>query len=400
MEGVRILEVADYVFVPSASAVLADWGADVIKIEHPERGDSCRGFVSTPGETGDINVLYENSNRGKRSIGLNLADPRGVEVLYRLAGTCDVFLTSRLPAVRKRHKYDVDDLREHNPGLIYVRGSGTGTLGPGADDGGFDALCFWYRSGAAISLLPAGVDRPLWMPGPAYGDLTGGMTIAGGIASALFHRERTGEALVVDVSLMNTGLWSMGATIATSLHAGQAYRVQDRERARITNPLVGVFQTQDGEWLALCCIQGFRFWGDACRVFGHPELVSDGRFSTPENFRSNAPEGARILAETIGQRPLAYWRDRLAGFKGQWTVVSDPLQSGEDVEAIANHYVVESSTSAGQSYRVITTPVQFDNQAAIPRRSPQFNEHSWAILEELGMESDEILELQIAGVLT
>src|SRR5581483_526263 len=197
MEGVRILEVAEHTFVPAASAVLADLGAEVIKIEHVERGDAMRGLASsgTVSFGGGVHVLLEHSNRGKQSLGLDLTAPEGLDILYRLAATCDVFLTNKLPSVRTKLKIDVDDIRAHNDKIIYVRGHGQGNRGPDADRGSYDSLAYWCRSGIAMGIKQ--YDNVPPPPGPAFGDSIGAMTIAGGIMGALFHRERTGEAPTV-----------------------------------------------------------------------------------------------------------------------------------------------------------------------------------------------------------
>ena len=148
MQGVRILEVAEHTFVPAASALLADWGAEVVKIEHVERGDAMRGLMSSGLAMlkSDVHVLLEHSNRGKQSLGLDLSTPEGLDILYKLAATCDVFLTNKLPPVRTKLKIDVDDIRAHNPNIIYVRGSGQGEQGPEADRGSYDSLAYWCRS--------------------------------------------------------------------------------------------------------------------------------------------------------------------------------------------------------------------------------------------------------------
>jgi crotonobetainyl-CoA:carnitine CoA-transferase CaiB-like acyl-CoA transferase len=217
MQGVRILEVAEHTFVPAASALLADLGAEVVKIEHAERGDAMRGLASsgTVSFGGGVHVLLEHSNRGKQSLGLDLTTPEGLDVLYKLAGTCDVFLTNKLPSIRTKLKIDVEDLRAHNPALIYVRGHGQGDKGPEADRGSYDMLSYWCRAGVAMGAKQ--YDNVPPPPAPAFGDSIGAMAIAGAIMGALFHRERTGEATEVDVSLLGTGLWSMGAAIALSL---------------------------------------------------------------------------------------------------------------------------------------------------------------------------------------
>lgn len=212
MEGVRILEVAEHTFVPAASALLSDWGADVIKIEHVERGDAMRGLASSgvAAIPADVHALLEHSNRGKRSLALDLKTPEGLDILYRLAATSDVFLTNKLPGVREKLAIDVEQIRAHNPRIIYVRGTGQGERGPDADRGSYDSLAFWCRSGTGVGTTRPEYGHVAGPPGPGYGDSIGAMTIAGGIMGALFHRERTGEPTTVDVSLLGSGMWAMG----------------------------------------------------------------------------------------------------------------------------------------------------------------------------------------------
>src|SRR3954466_399994 len=154
MQGVRILEVAEHTFVPAASAMLADLGAEVIKIEHVERGDAMRGLASsgTVSLGAGVHVLLEHSNRGKQSLGLDLTSEDGLDILYKLAATCDVFLTNKLPSVRTKLKVDVDDIRAANPSIIYVRGTGQGERGPDADKGSYDILAYWHRTGISMGI--------------------------------------------------------------------------------------------------------------------------------------------------------------------------------------------------------------------------------------------------------
>ena len=226
MEGVRILEVAEHTFVPAASAILADWGAEVIKVEHPERGDAMRGLASSGvmSMMGPVHVLLEHSNRGKKSIGIDVSTEKGVDLVYRLAANCDVFLTNKLPAVRKRLRIEAEDIWQHNPNIIYVAGTGAGERGPEANRGGYDFLSYWCRGASAMGNTPTNAEYLGAQPAPGYGDSIGGMTIAGGILAALFHRERTGEAISVDVSLLGVGMWAMSPAIALSLQMGHAWR--------------------------------------------------------------------------------------------------------------------------------------------------------------------------------
>ena len=189
MEGIRILEVAQFTFVPAAGGVLADWGADVIKVEHAEFGDAQRGLTNigpTSMGEGSFKPIMEHPNRGKRSIGLALEKPEALDVLFDLVRSSDVFLTNFLPMARRRLHIDVEDIRAANPQIIYVRGSGFGVRGPDANLPGFDGTAFWSRGGSAFGVTPVDYHGSLFMPSGAYGDSMGGMTIAGGISGALF----------------------------------------------------------------------------------------------------------------------------------------------------------------------------------------------------------------------
>jgi crotonobetainyl-CoA:carnitine CoA-transferase CaiB-like acyl-CoA transferase len=401
MEGIRVLEVAEHTFVPAAAAVLSDWGADVIKIEHVERGDAMRGLASTGVMElgGRVHALLEHSNRGKRSLALDLSQPEGLDVLYRLAKTADVFLTNKLPHIRTRLKIDTDDIRAQNPNIIYVAGSGYGPKGPDARRGGYDVLGYWCRSGLAIGGTPLEIDHIVTQPAPAYGDSIGAMTIAGGISAALLHRERTGKATTVDVSLMGVGMWAAGAAIALGQQTGQAWRPPPAVRQVIRNPLACAYRTKDQRWLFLSCLEGFKYWPDACRVIGRPELVHDERFNNHTALTENAFDAMKILESVFGAATLDEWRVRLDDFTGQWAVVQDTLEVVNDPQAIANAYIVEAETKEGVRFPLVATPVQFDGESAQTRRAPEFNEQGDEILvEAAGLDWDSIVQLKMKGV--
>src|SRR5688572_8070438 len=189
LEGVRVLEVAIYAFGPAAGAVLADWGADVVKVEHPESGDPLRGLVAygvKPGE-GGVTYLWEILNRGKRSVGIDIGTAEGRDVLLHLVDEADVFVTNFLAPARRRLGIDVDDLLARNPRLVYARATGHGPLGPDADKGGYDGVSFWARSGVSVAAMPPEAAYPIPLPGPAYGDIQSGAHLAGGVAAALYR---------------------------------------------------------------------------------------------------------------------------------------------------------------------------------------------------------------------
>jgi crotonobetainyl-CoA:carnitine CoA-transferase CaiB-like acyl-CoA transferase len=401
MEGIRILEVAEHTFVPAASAILSDWGAEVIKVEPMGRGDAMRGLARTGvidlGQ-GGVHVLLEHSNRGKRSIGLDLASAEGREVLYRLAAVSDVFLTNKLPRVRQSLSIDVDDIRAHNPNIVYVRGSGYGPQGPDADRGGYDILGYWSRSGVGAGASPSDLDRFISQPGPAYGDSIGAMTIAGGISAALLHRERTGEAVTVDVSLLGTGMWAIGAGIALAMQTGHAWQQSAAQQVASINPLTSCYRTRDERWIYLSCLQGFHYWPDACRVLGVEELVTDPRFATHEDLMANGREAAAILQQIFRSHTVDEWRERLADFRGQWAVVQDALEVTKDPQAQANGYVLDVQSAAGTDFSLVATPVQFDGKPAPATRAPDFNEHGDQILTDLlGYDWDSVVELKVKG---
>jgi crotonobetainyl-CoA:carnitine CoA-transferase CaiB-like acyl-CoA transferase len=399
MQGVRILEVAEHTFVPAASALLADWGAEVIKIEHVERGDAMRGLMSSGVGVMStaVHVLLEHSNRGKKSLGLDLASPDGLEILYTLAATCDVFLSNKMPGVRQKLKVDVEHIQAVNPNIIYVQGSGQGALGPDADRGSYDVLAYWHRAGTALGLKQADDEFVPPPPAPAFGDSIGAMTIAGGIMGALFHRERTGEASTVDVSLLGTGIWSMGAALALSLQLGIPWAPPPRGH-NMGNPLVSTYKAKDGRWVSLSCLQAGRYWAELCGIVGRPDLAADERFADAASIRENAMTGVEILREVFAERTAEEWREALQPFSGQWAMVQNTLEVVADPQTVANGYVVDCETADGTPYKLAAAPVTFGDELPSTRRAPGFNEHGDEILESIGLDMEAIIDLKVRGV--
>jgi crotonobetainyl-CoA:carnitine CoA-transferase CaiB-like acyl-CoA transferase len=346
-----------------------------------------------------VHVLNEHSNRGKRSIGLDLSVPEGLEVLYALVKTSDVFLTNKLPGVLERLKIDVHDLRVHNPKIIYARGTAFGPAGPDKNRGGYDMTAFWCRAGSAASATPPGMPFIVPQPGPAYGDSVGGMTIAGGIAGALLKRERTGEPSVVDVSLLAAGAWAMAAATALSLQTGKPWAMPTGGGGP-GNPLVMIYQTSDKRWISLVMLQGFKYWPDFCAHLGQPELANDPRFDSVENLSNNAAAAREIIAETIATGTLAEWTERFQTLEGQWAPVQNTLEVAADPQVRANGYIVRTATKEGTEFDLVASPVQFDEKPTQTSRAPEFNEHGDEILKELGLDWDRIVELKAAGAVT
>jgi len=401
MEGIRVLEVAEHTFVPLAGAVLATWGADVIKVEHPVRGDAMRGIASSGGVnvgSGGVHILMEHANRGKRSLTLDLTDPDGLALLYELAKTSDVFLTNKLPAVQAKLHVTPDEIRAHNPNIVYVQGSGYGSRGPDVDAGGYDALGFWARSGVAAATTPPELDYVLGQSVPAFGDSIGAMFIAGAISTALLHRERTGEAAFVDTSLLASGMWALGAGIGLSLQSGTAYANPRTAAGR--NPLVGMYRTSDDRWISLCMLQAFHYWPEAATVLGHPEWLDDPRFATSELLFQNGGEAAELVAEAFAGADFATWKARLATIKGQWAPVQNTLDIADDPMVVANGFIGDTATADGTPFRLVTPPMQFDGEPGPARRAPALHEHRVARLQgELGGDDERLIDLKLRGVI-
>jgi crotonobetainyl-CoA:carnitine CoA-transferase CaiB-like acyl-CoA transferase len=404
MDGVRVLEVAQFTFVPAAGAVLADWGADVIKVEHAETGDAQRGLsalMGMPVGGGSFAPLMEHPNRGKRSIGLALENPEALTVLHELIRGSDVFLTNFLPAARRRLRIELSDVREINPDIIYVRGSGFGVSGPDSEKGGYDSTAFWARGGSAVGATPVDYEDGLCrMPAGAYGDSIGGMTIAGGIAAALFARAQTGTTSVVDVSLLGVGAWANALPVGFALLEGGPPEPRTPGNSAPTNPLVGSYRTADDRWLVLAMLQPGRYWPEFCHLIDRDDLIVDERFATVTALMNNALAAARIVQEVLVTRTLTEWTTAFAGMEGQWAVAQDPWEVGQDAALRANGLIAEVVDADGTTRELVANPVQFDQKPVQLTRAPQFAEHTDEILRALGKSDDELIDLKISGAVT
>jgi crotonobetainyl-CoA:carnitine CoA-transferase CaiB-like acyl-CoA transferase len=403
MQGIRVLEVAQFTFTPAAGAILADWGADVIKIEHPVRGDTQRGFLNMGGVTLDPlrHTLFEHPNRGKRSVGIDLSTAEGQELLYELAKQCDVFLTNYLPPLRQKNKFDVEHIRAVNPDIIYVRGSAWGNKGPERDKGGFDGTAFWSRSGIAYSMTPEELPAPLSQGIPAFGDSIGGMFIAGGISAALLHRERTGEATEVDVSLLSSAAWASGALIAQVAETGVLTRnPYPGKGGAARNPFMGNYQTSDDGTINLCTISPTGHIQSLFEHLGEPEAAGDPRFADPRALFENAGAASDILIKAFARHDFAYWREHLKTFSGQWAPVQSFHDLLTDEQALANDMIIEvEGADGGAPLKLVRGPVQFNGEPLVTTRSPQASEHTEIVLMEMGIEWDRIEELKSKGAI-
>ncbi|MFG1921967.1 CaiB/BaiF CoA transferase family protein [Cryptosporangium sp. NPDC048952] len=395
-EGIRVVELAQWVFVPVAGALLADWGADVIRIERPE-GDPYRA-LSTQGIGADangVNLSVALANRGKRSIALDLRTDEGREVLDDLLATADVFLTNFRPGALRRLGLDADTLTERHPSLVYARGHGYGVRGPDAEMAGYDSSAFWARGGMAHVLTPPGQDWPLNQRG-AMGDRNGAMALAFGMAAALLRRARSGRGSVVDVSLLGTAIWTLSSDVLSAL-AGGAPRASGPSVG--PNPVVGAYRTKDGRHIQLVFLQSDRYWTPFCELIGREDLAADPRFASLADRGVHREACVAALAEEFESRTFAEWKDLLGRLDAPWAPVQSVEELLTDPQVEANNYLGDVDVDGGPSYRLPTVPVQFDEAPPVPRRAPEHGEHTEQILLDLGYDWDRITTLRDAGAL-
>ncbi len=396
-DGIRVVELAQWVFVPAAGALLADWGADVVRIDRLE-GDPYRGLVTQGigAGGGGVNLSIALANRGKRSMAIDVRTEGGQRLVHELLATADVFLTSLRPDALRRLGLDADQLCERYPTLVYARGHGYGVRGPDAHMPGYDASAFFARGGMAHVLTPGERDYPIGQRG-AMGDRNAGMALAFGISSALLKRTRTGVGSVVDVSLLATAISTLSSDVLSAMQ-GQLPRAPIG-RGQIVNPLIGAFRTSDGRHIQLVFLESDRYWGPFCELVGRPDLRDDSRFADHHSRGVNRVECVAALDEIFAARTYAEWTQLLRALDAPWAPVQAVEELLDDPQVLANGYLGEVTTNDGTTYRLPNVPVQFDGHPATLRPAPENGEHTEAILLELGHDWDEIIALKDAGAI-
>jgi crotonobetainyl-CoA:carnitine CoA-transferase CaiB-like acyl-CoA transferase len=398
LAGVKVLEVAEQGFVPSGAAVLADWGADVVKVERPE-GDALRAVMKqglVPVSTGDFDFLVEQVNRNKRNVCLDLKRAESRPVLERLVAWADVFITNQLPQVRRKLHVEPADLFAINPRLIYARGHGQGTKGPDAEVGGYDAVSYWSRAGLGHMLSGA---TGVVMQRPAQGDIPSGMFLAGGIAAALFARERDGRGRTVDVALLAGGVWTLAPDlVAASVLGADPPRLGDPRLLAFGTALVGTYPTSDGRVLQLNMISTDKYWKVACDALEMSDLGSDPGLASHEGRTPRLLEIRGRIATAIAAKPLAYWTERLRAGGCIFSSFATPTEVQSDPQVVANDYLPRHPIHP--TARLAASPVQFDETPiAIRRAAPGKGEHTDEVLAEVGIDAAAREKLRAAGAI-
>jgi crotonobetainyl-CoA:carnitine CoA-transferase CaiB-like acyl-CoA transferase len=398
LEGVRVVEVSMYAFAPSAGAVLADWGADVIKVVPAEIADPMLGnpIAGLPENETGIAFMWQLLNRGKRCVALDLKTDAGREILHDLIATADVLITNLLPRARQRFGLEPDDLRARHERLIYARASGHGPEGPERDEGGYDHTDFWARSGigqAASQVSDEFVPQPV----PALGDLSSGAFLAGAIAAALFRRERTGQGALVDVSLLSSGMWVAQPSVVAA-HLFGVPTIPRMRHADSMNAFVGTYRTSDDRLINLAGIRTDKGFDEFCALVGRPDIADDPRFQTAEDRSVHRRELIGVMDEVFASKDLATWIEVFADFDTPWSVVQTAAEAAVDAQVRANHYLVPV-TGMPSEFALVPSPAQFDEQVPSLAPAPEHGQHTEEVLLDLGRTWADITRLQSDSVI-
>jgi crotonobetainyl-CoA:carnitine CoA-transferase CaiB-like acyl-CoA transferase len=391
LEGIRVVELGVWVAGPAAGCVLADWGADVVKIEPPGIGDPARTFSRMLGADLPSNPIFENDNRSKRSIAIDLATADGLAIALELLARADVFVTNVRMAGLARLGLDPKSLAARNPRLVYGAISGYGFTGPDADRAAYDIAGFWARSGIAAALTSRGQHPPFQRGG--MGDHNAGLALAGGISAALFRRERSGEGQLVTTSLLREGLYTLSFDLSVALRFGVGIAVADR--ATMGNPCINCYRDRDGRWFWLVGLEGERHWPPLARVVGHAEWIEDARFATPATRAANAAALIAELDAIFATRSRDEWAKVFEAEPDLWWA---PVQSADEVLADPQVHAAGGFVEVpdGDATTLLpATPVDFEGTPGAPRAmAPSLGQHTDAILAELGRQPAEIARLR------
>ncbi len=398
LEGIRVVEFANFAAAPAATAIMADLGAEVIKVE-AIGGDAIRGLMKqvkvAEGEH-NPDYAFQFINRGKRSIELNLDDPAGVEVAHRLVATADVVMTNLLKERRVRFSLDVDDLFAIKPDLVIGLLSGYGEEGEERNRPGYDVTAFFSRSGLFGGMTPPGGSPPHARPG--QGDHTTAIAFFGALMTGLWTRDRTGEGQVVESTLLRTASFTIGLDLANALIDGEP--ATERPRERSISAMLEAYQCSDGRWIQFAMPDTGDAWPRFCAALGREDLVEHEDYATGRLRYRHMPQLLDTLDDTVGSKPFAHWAARLDEQRCIWAPINDSASAVLDPQVRAtgafetiDHPVVGSFETVAAPFRMPTQP-EFGVRGPAPDRG----QHTGEVLAELGYSTDDTDRLARGGV--
>ena len=397
LSGIKVLEIATYVFGPGAGAILSDFGADVIKVESPGIGDPLRhAHKAPPFMKCDFDYPWQQDNRNKRSIALNLKSDEGREVLLKLVREADVLITNFPPNVLERLQIRYADLAPENDQLIYGQITGYGEKGDDANTPGFDGNAYWARTGLMDAVRTAEGDPA--MPSPAMGDHPSAMTMYAAIMTGLYKRERTGKGSRISTSLMANGLWAASSALSGILAGTKPYRRLNP--AKPGSALVNYYRTKDERWISLIVIQEEKHWPNFINAIERPDLAVDPRFAELAIRFKHAKELGAILREIFKTRNCDEWRERLRDNKITFSVVATFEDVIDDAQAIENDMFIDVEGHNTGRGLAVNSPFWIEGSEKTPAHiGSVLGADSVKILQDLGYEDSQIKQLTETGAI-